>query len=211
MLLKKEIEELPANWTEYKSELVLNNTDGLKNATSRNLEKQRWILELPQNFQPLLQEMPLGEKPATGGVEVALKTIKNLLNLHRGELREWHGKWETVDAPLPEDSPGMWHEQFFPPHVEDPTAISTVLSKPALDGNVGVRPAVGGNPGDTGGHLVRVAIVIGLADLFFDYGHAQSVRSLYHVWTHLRAFANKRATTKAKSRMTPWQRNAGHW
>ena len=55
----------------------------------------------------------------------AMKTIKCLLNVHRGELREWHGWWEAVDAPLPEkhDKPGMWHDQFFPPHAADP-AIS---------------------------------------------------------------------------------------
>ena len=136
----------------------------------------------------------LGEKPATGGVEVALKTIKNLLSLHRGELREWHGRWEAVDAPLP-DNPDMWHEQFFPPHAEDPRAISTVLSK---------QPATGGWPG---GHLVRVASVLGLADLFYDHGQTHSVRACYHVWTHLRVFAHRRASTKAKSR----QRNVGHW
>ena len=40
------------------------------------------------------------------------------------------------------------------PHAEDPGAISTVLSKPASGGN---------------GHSRRVAIVFGLADLFFDH------------------------------------------
>ena len=60
MLLKKDIEELPANFADYKSELVLNKTDGLKNATSRNLDRQRSILERPECFHALLQEMPLG-------------------------------------------------------------------------------------------------------------------------------------------------------
>ena len=126
-------------------------------------------------------------------VDAALKTIKCLLNLHRGELREWHGWWEAVDAPLPEkhDKPGMWHDQFFPPPAEDPGAISTVLSKPAS----------GGKPGDTGGHSVRVAIVFGLADLFFDYGQAHSAAELYQFYTQLRVFAYRRANTRPKSRM----------
>ena len=145
-------------------------------------------------FHALLQEMPLGEWPATGGVEAALKTITCLLNLHRGELREWHGWWEAVDAPLPEkhDKPGMWHDQFFPPHAADPGAISTVLSKPAS----------GGKPGDTGGHSVRVAIVFGLADVFFDYGPAHSAADLYQFYTHLRVFAYRCADTRP---------NWAHW
>ena len=52
---------------------------------------QRSVLKGADRFHALLQEMPLGEPPATGGVEAALKTIKCLLNRHRGELREWHG------------------------------------------------------------------------------------------------------------------------
>ena len=196
MLLNEEILELPANYTDYKSEMVLNNADGLKNATERNLEKQRWILELPQEMPRLFSEMPVGEKPASGGVQVCLKTLKSLLNLHRGELREWHGsgRWERQVGGVP-NTPGMWHPQFFPPHVEDPTATSTVLSK---------LPAAVIQPG---GHFVRVAIVIGLGDLFYDYGQSQSCRSLYHVWTHLRVFAHRRDTTIASSR----QRNARHW
>ena len=119
--------------------------------------------------------------------------------MHRGELREWHGWWEAVDAPLPEkhDKPGMWHDQFFPPHAADPGAISTVLSKPAS----------GGKPGDTGGHSVRVAIVFGLADLFFDYGQAHSCAELYRVYKQLRVFAHRRATTRPKSRMAHWKRS----
>ena len=172
------MEEFVTNGLDYKSELVLSQADGVKFAASRNLEKQRSILGGADRFHALLQEMPLGEPPATGGVKAALKTIKCLLNLHRGELREWHGWWEAVDAPLPEkhDKPGMWHDQFFPPHAADPGAISTVLSKPAS----------GGKPGNTGGHSVRVAIVFGLADLFFDYGHEHSAAVLYQFYTQLR-------------------------
>ena len=103
------------------------------------------------------------------------------------------GGWEAVDAPLPEkhDNPGMWHDQFFPPHAADPGAMSTVLSKPAS----------GGKPGDKGGHSVRVAIVIGLADLFFDYGQQLSAAELYEFYTQLRVFAYRRANTQPKGRM----------
>ena len=117
--------------------------------------------------------------------------------MHRGELREWRGFWEAVDAPLPEkhDKPGKWHDQFFPPH--ERWAISTVLSKPAS----------GGKPGDTGGHSVRVAIVFGLADLFFDYGQAHSAAELYRFYTQLRVFAYRRANTRPTSRMAHWKRS----
>ena len=194
MLLKRNIEGFVTNCLDYKSEWVLNKADGLKDASSRNLDKQRSVLEGADRFHALLQEMPLGEPPATGGVEAALKTIKCLLNLHRGELREWHGWWEAVDAP--HDKPGMWHDQFFPPHAADPGAISTVLSKPAS----------GGKPGDTGGYSVRVAIVFGLADLFFDHGQAHSAAELYQLYNQLRVFASRRANTRPKSRMAHW-----HW
>ena len=140
--------------------------------------------------------MPPGEPPATGGEEAALKTIKCLLNLHRGELREWHGWWEAVDAPLPEkhDKPGMWHDQFFPPHAADPGAIPTVLSKPAS----------GGKPGDTGGHSVRVGIVLGLADVFFEFGQAHTARCLYNLYTQLRVF-------RLQARHHPAETPEGDW
>ena len=56
--------------------------------------------------------------------------------------------------------------------------ISTVLSKPAS----------GGKPGDTGGHSVRVAIVFGLADLFFDYGEEHSAAELRNLVTVATAY-----------------------
>ena len=135
---------------------------------------------------PSSRRCPLWEVPATGGVE-DLKTIKSLLNAHRGELREWHGWWQAVDAPLPEkhDKPGLWQDQFFPPHAADPGAVSTVLSKPASGGS---------------GHLLRMAIVFGLADLFFDYGMAHSCAELYRVYRQLRIFAYTRMPTTPKSR-----------
>ena len=132
-------------------------------------------------------------------MDAALKTIKCLLNLHRGELREWYGCWSEVDAPLPDkhDQPGMWHDLFFPPHAADPGAISTVLS----------TPASGGSPGDTGGHSVRVAIVFGLADLFFDYGQTRSPAELYQYYIQLRVFAHRRANTRPTSRIAHWKRS----
>jgi hypothetical protein len=184
---------------DYKPELVLCKADGAKGASSRNLDRQSTILQGAAYFHALLQEMPIGEPPATGGVEATLNTIKSLVNLHRGELREWHGRWEAVDAPLPDmrDKPGMWQGQFFPPHAEDPGAISTVLSKPAS----------GGKPGDKGGHSVRVAIVIGLADLFYDYDQTHSAAELYQFYTQLRMFAYRRQKVRPVSR---WM-DAGLW
>ena len=66
----------------------------------------------------------------------------------------------------------MWLDQFFPPHDADPGAISTILSK----------------PGDTRGHSVRVAIVFGLADMFFDCGESYSAAELYQFYKMLRVF-----------------------
>ena len=57
------------------------------------------------------------------------------------------------------------------------------------------------------GHSVRVAIVFGLADLFFDYGQAHSAAELYQFYTQLRVFAYRRANTRPKSRMAHWQRS----
>ena len=86
----------------------------------------------------------------------------------------------------------MWRAQFFPPHAADPGAISTVLSKPAS----------GGKPGDTGGHSVRVGIVLGLADVFFEFGQAHTARCLYNLYTQLRIFAHRRANARPKSRIS---------
>ena len=58
MLLKRDIEELVTNCLDYKSEVVLSNADGLKDASSRNLVKQRSIIEEAGHFHALLQDMP---------------------------------------------------------------------------------------------------------------------------------------------------------
>jgi hypothetical protein len=50
---------------------------------------------------------------------------------------------------------------------------------------------------------VRVAIVFGLADLFYDYGHWHSAAELYQLYTQLRVFAYKRAKTRC--RMAHWK------
>ena len=124
MQWKWSLDQFLTNSKEYKSDLVLREADGLglKDAATRNLDKQRSILQEPDRFRALLQEMPRGEPSDLPYVEEALKTIKSLLNVHRGELREWFGGWEVVYAPLPDkhDNPGMWHDQFFPPDVADP-------------------------------------------------------------------------------------------
>ena len=54
---------LPANCPDYKSELVLSKADGLNDASSRNLHKQKSVLEDADRFYALLQEMP---PPAKG-------------------------------------------------------------------------------------------------------------------------------------------------
>ena len=54
---------------------------------------------------------------------------------------------------------------------------------------------------------MRVAIVFGLADLFFDYGQAHSAAELYQFYTQLRVFAYRRANTRPKSRMAHWKRS----
>ena len=82
------MEEWFTSCLDYKSETVLSMADGLKDASSRNLYMQRSVLERPGRFHALLQEMPRGERPASGGVDTAMMTIKCLLNVHRGELRE---------------------------------------------------------------------------------------------------------------------------
>ena len=99
----------------------------------------------------------------------------------------------------------MWHDQFFPPQAADRWDIPTVLRKPAS----------GGKPGNTGGHSVRVAIVFGLADLFFDFGQDHAAAELYHLFTQLKVFAHKRTGTISKSWMQrgdlQWQSDDWQW
>ena len=56
------------NCPDFKSEFVLSNADGLQEAASRNLGKQKAVFQDADKFHALLQEMPHGEPPATGGV-----------------------------------------------------------------------------------------------------------------------------------------------
>ena len=84
-------------------------------------------------------------------------------------------------------APGMWHSQFFPPHADEVAAemaaISTVLGTPASGGE---------------GHFVRVATVIGLADVFHDFGEAHTAAELYEAYMQLRIFAHARCETRPK-------------
>ena len=50
MLLKRNMEGFVTNCLDYKSELVLSKADGLKDASSRNLDKQRSVFEGPACF-----------------------------------------------------------------------------------------------------------------------------------------------------------------
>ena len=54
---------------------------------------------------------------------------------------------------------------------------------------------------------MRVAIVFGLADLFFDYGQSHSAAELYQFYTQLRVFAYRRANTRPTSQMAHWKRS----
>ena len=168
----------------------------MRDAANRNLEKQTYIFGRPHKFHALLTEMPFGEPPAPGGD--SLKTIKSLINKHKGELREWSGEWKAVDAPLPykKDQPGMFHDQFYPAHTEDQDAISTVLTQPASGGNTG--------------HSVRVAITFGLADLFYDYGDKFNAGELYQLYKKLRVFAHPKEKTKCASKKRT-QARTQHW
>lgn len=179
--------------SDYISEIILNTAGGLKNAASRNIGKQRELIESPDRFRNLLQEMPPGEMPATGGrySDSDMKTIKSLLNLHRGELREWDGVWELRHGPLPTraGTPTLWQSQFLPPHPVEvfDGAVSIVL-----------MPASGGG-GNTEEHYVRVACVYRLADLFFDYGEQHTAADLYDVYLELRIFAHVRNHTRPRT------------
>eukprot|EP00974_Lingulodinium_polyedra_P116480 11159311-Lingulodinium_polyedra.AAC.1 len=64
--------------SDFKSEHIVTNADGIMAATQRNIGKQRGLLEAPDRlvrFRKLLDQMPPGEMPAIGG-EIDFKTIK---------------------------------------------------------------------------------------------------------------------------------------
>ena len=54
---------------------------------------------------------------------------------------------------------------------------------------------------------MRVGIVLGLADVFFEFGQAHTARCLYNLYTQLRVFAYRRPNTRPKSRMVQWKRS----
>ena len=84
----------------YKSDQVLMSPQGLRHASSWHLGKRLHILDRANMYHELLWEMPPGEKRATAGAE-DMHTINCLLNVHRGELREWYGWWEPQEGPMP--------------------------------------------------------------------------------------------------------------
>ena len=69
--------------------------------------KRLHILDRANMYHELLWEMPPGEKRATAGAE-DMHTIKCLLNVHRGELREWSGWWE-MESPILNLLEVKWH------------------------------------------------------------------------------------------------------
>ena len=185
------------DWPQYRSEEILRSPKGLANAAYRNIGKQTCMLDGSSRFRKLFQVMPRGERPATGGRE-DLHTIKCLLNLHRGELREWFGMWEVQKGPMPTQhmALGMWQAQFFPPHADEVAAgaLSIVLH----------------HRGKTS-HCVRVATVFGLADLFCDLGQEYTAAELYDLYLDLRIFANVRSNTRPRSRegLGSWPASGG--
>lgn len=194
----------------FGSENVLAHAWGLKDAAARNISKQKRLLEHPERrtqFHELIQAMPPGNPPATGG-DSDFKTVKELLNAHRGELREWHGRWMKQQGPPPSqgEQAGLWQQQFFPPHASEANCVSTVVSAPRsfrlAAGNQGLAA---GKQGLAAGkqealaqvehHYVRVAVVFGLADLFYDLGSRFSAAALYQQFQRGRIFARPRERT----------------
>lgn len=81
-------------------------------------------------FSMLLEQMSPSE--SANFFQMGFKACKSLFNLHRGELREWHGPWEVRHGPLPTEAkePVLWRQQFVPPHEAEVSrgAVSTVIA-----------------------------------------------------------------------------------
>ena len=192
-----------SNPVDFSSATVVASADSVQTAAKRNLIKQKELLDAPDRavrFRKLLEQMPRGE--AGGSDEVAFKTVKSLCNLHRGELREWEGRWRLRHGPAPieAEEPGLWQAQFWPP--EQQGAVSTVLHKLAICSIYE-------------GHMIRVSHIFGLADLFHDFGMVYTAADLYKLYKSSRIFAHVRQRTVPKSRTGHWQskqgRQRGHW
>jgi len=201
-LLEEAMDRLMEDDT-FGSENVLVHACGLKDVAARNLAKQKRLLEHPERqtrFHELIQAMPPGNPPATGG-DRDFKTVKELCNARRGELSEWHGKWMKQQGPPPSqgEQAGLWQQQFFPPHASEVTCVSTVVSVPRSEwlaaGNQGLAAGNQEALAQVKHHYVRVAVVFGLADLFYDLGSRFSAADLYHVFQRGRVFARPRERT----------------
>ena len=81
------------------------------------VETLRWFRHAPEAIPKLLSQMP--RKPRSNLYEVArtsedkIKILKNLFELHQGEIREVGYKWERVHSPMPWSWNSPWYNKQY--------------------------------------------------------------------------------------------------
>ena len=127
--------------------------------------------------------------------------MKDLVQRHRGELREISGEWQWQWTPFPEDRPEFFHHQFS---YTKSIPFSGKGGKQKASQGKGGKVAAGTSAtqpdnsvvmrdwADPQSHWLRVAKVFGLADLFCALGDTFTAKLLYMYYTSTRIIVYKR-------------------
>ena len=166
--MRPQLADALSRWPAFPSSSLMNE-GGLEDFAKRAILQVKNLEEdPPEDFQEwaLQTALPL-DRPASGGV--GYMSIKDVVNFHRGEVRQLGGGgWATCDSNS---------EEFAAKNVQ-------------LRGLV-VKPASGG-----GGPQVRVSKVFSVMDLFIAMGKTYSAKELYDAYLSCDIIARRRTRCK---------------
>ena len=165
--MRPQLADALSRWPAFPSSSLMKE-DGLKDFASRAILQVKNLQENPPDDVQewaLLTALPL-DRPASGGV--GYMSIKDVVNLHRGEVRELGGGgWAACDSKS---------EEFAAKNAQ-------------LKGLI-VKPASGGAA------KVRVSKVFSVMDLFMAMGKMYSAKELYDAYLSCDIIARRRTRSK---------------
>ena len=170
--MRQQLADALSDWAAFPSSLLLTKS-GLEDFARRAAWQAKKLQEdPPKEFQEwaLQTALPLEPRPASGGAGGrgggGYMSIKDVVTLHRGEVRQLGGVWAICDPNT---------EEFAARHAQ----LRGIIVKPA-----------------SGGAQVKVAKVFSVMDLFMALGKSYSATELYSAYLTCEIIARKRARSQ---------------
>ena len=167
--MRQQLADALSDWAAFPSSLLITK-GGLEDFARRAAWEVKKLQDDPlKEFQEwaLQTALPLEPKPASGGAGGGgYMSLKDVVTLHRGEVRQLGGVWAICDPNT---------EEFVAKHEQ----LKGLIVKPA-----------------SGGPQVKVAKVFSLMDLFMAMGKTYSAKELYDAYLSCEIIARRRMRSK---------------